>query len=96
MFRRVFFGEVTHEENRTLPDLNRRELAAILPLAALAVLLGLFPGALLASITKSSQPLVQTLDQAGERRAVQEVEARLVAPGLELASAARSADGGAQ
>ena len=36
-------GEITHDENRILPDLNRRELAAILPLVALAILMGIFP-----------------------------------------------------
>ncbi|MCZ6792703.1 MAG: NADH-quinone oxidoreductase subunit M [Planctomycetota bacterium] len=42
LYRRVFLGEVTHEENRTLSDLNPREMGYLLPLIALMVILGLF------------------------------------------------------
>jgi NADH-quinone oxidoreductase subunit M len=66
MFRRVFFGEVIHEENRTLKDLDRRELAAILPLAVLTIFMGVFPTLFLARVTPDSAPIVDRLRQAGE------------------------------
>jgi NADH-quinone oxidoreductase subunit M len=40
MVQRVLYGEVTQERNRTLPDLSRRELAVLVPLAALALFMG--------------------------------------------------------
>jgi NADH-quinone oxidoreductase subunit M len=64
MFRRVFFGEITHDENRDLLDLNRRELAAVLPLVALAIIMGLFPAPFLRNITPDTAPIVARLQQA--------------------------------
>jgi len=43
MFQRVFFGPLTHEENRGLKDLNGRELAYLLPLVVLCFWIGLYP-----------------------------------------------------
>ncbi|MDX1419463.1 MAG: NADH-quinone oxidoreductase subunit M [Rubricoccaceae bacterium] len=36
----TFFGEVTHEENREMADLNAREIGLLAPLAVLMVLIG--------------------------------------------------------
>jgi NADH-quinone oxidoreductase subunit M len=43
LYQRVMFGEVKHEENRKLPDLNLRELATFVPLIILAFWIGLYP-----------------------------------------------------
>ncbi len=46
MLRRVFFGplkEPTHGHNGMIGDLNARELAALVPIAALCVVLGVYP-----------------------------------------------------
>jgi NADH-quinone oxidoreductase subunit M len=67
MFRRVFFGEITHEENRHLPDLVPRELAAVLPLAVLAIVLGVFPQLFISRITPDTQPIVERLQQLSEQ-----------------------------
>ena len=36
LYQRVMFGSVTHEANKTLPDLNLREYVTLVPLVALA------------------------------------------------------------
>src|SRR6187397_1674908 len=36
MFQRVYYGDVTHEKNKSLPDLRPREWAAAIPLCAMA------------------------------------------------------------
>ena len=36
-------GQVTHEENRHLADLNARELATLVPLVALCFWIGIYP-----------------------------------------------------
>ena len=40
MFKRVFYGEVTNPKNEGLPDLSRREAFILVPLVALALLMG--------------------------------------------------------
>jgi NADH-quinone oxidoreductase subunit M len=41
--QRVLFGKITHEENRNLPDLTRRELAVLLPILVMIVVMGVYP-----------------------------------------------------
>jgi NADH-quinone oxidoreductase subunit M len=55
MFQRVYYGEVTNSENATLPDLRPREWAAVLPLCAAAIVMGVFPALFL----KPMEPAVQ-------------------------------------
>jgi NADH-quinone oxidoreductase subunit M len=43
LYQRVMFGPVTHEVNATLPDLNWREHATLLPLVALCFWIGVYP-----------------------------------------------------
>jgi NADH-quinone oxidoreductase subunit M len=43
MFQRVMFGPVMHEENARLVDLGRREVAVLVPVVALAVVMGVWP-----------------------------------------------------
>jgi NADH-quinone oxidoreductase subunit M len=43
LYQRVFWGRVTHEENKGLPDLNARELATLAPLVALCFWIGVYP-----------------------------------------------------
>jgi len=43
LYQRVMFGSVTHDVNKTLPDLNLREYAILLPLVFLAFWIGIYP-----------------------------------------------------
>jgi len=43
LYQRVFWGKLTHEENRQLQDLSPRELATLVPLAVLCFWIGLYP-----------------------------------------------------
>src|SRR5204863_4701533 len=43
MYQRVFFGKVTHEVNNALPDLDLREKTALVPAAAMALVMGVAP-----------------------------------------------------
>jgi len=47
LFRRVFTGPLERAENRTLPDLRRREAILLLPLIVLMFVLGLLPNLVL-------------------------------------------------
>ena len=43
MYQRVFFGQVRHDVNATLPDLNLREKTALAPIAIAALVMGIAP-----------------------------------------------------
>jgi NADH-quinone oxidoreductase subunit M len=43
LYQRVFWGKITNEDNRHLVDLDRRELATLVPLVALCFWIGIYP-----------------------------------------------------
>ncbi len=77
--REVLFGPVTHEANRRLEPLRPREWAALAPLAALMLWIGLYPSPFLErtrfACFETAERLAPWLERAGE-------EARPPAPAL--------------
>ena len=63
MFQRVFYGEVTNEHNRTLPDLSVREWAILGPLAAMAIYMGVLPNVFLKPMEPALNRVVQRMEQ---------------------------------
>jgi NADH-quinone oxidoreductase subunit M len=61
MFQRVYYGKVTHEENRTLPDLLPHEWASAIPLCAIALAMGVFPNVFLRPMEASVTRVVDRL-----------------------------------
>ncbi len=57
MYQRVFFGEVTHAENRRLADLSSREWAVLVPVLLFIVWIGVYP----VSFTGLTETSVQAL-----------------------------------
>jgi NADH-quinone oxidoreductase subunit M len=43
LYQRVFWGPLTHAENRSLVDLDAREIATLVPLVALCFWIGIYP-----------------------------------------------------
>ena len=70
MVQRVFFGPVTHEENRGLKDMNARELVVMIPLVIMIVVMGVYPKPWLDRM----EPSIKAMLQIHERR-VAEYEA---------------------
>ncbi|QOY52356.1 NADH-quinone oxidoreductase subunit M [Candidatus Sulfurimonas baltica] len=62
-YKKMFFGEVTKEENRNLPDVNKRELIALIPLVAITIWLGIYPKPLLEPINNSVEAVVQLMHE---------------------------------
>ena len=62
-YKKMFFGEVTKEENRNLPDVNKRELLALIPLVIITVWLGIYPKPLLGTINTSVESVVQLMHE---------------------------------
>jgi len=50
MLKQILFGEVTNVENKTLKDVSKREWAALLPLCAFILWLGVYPKPFLTKI----------------------------------------------
>ena len=63
MYQRVFFGKVTHDVNRTLPDLNARERVALWPAAAAALVMGVAPLLWLNAIDPAVQAVLAPFTQ---------------------------------
>jgi len=40
MYQKVFYGPITHDENKTLPDLDAREQISLWPIAVMALVMG--------------------------------------------------------
>jgi len=62
LYQRTMFGPITHEANKSLPDLNPREYAVLLPLVALAFWIGIYPKPLFAYLEKPVQRIVQQVN----------------------------------
>jgi NADH-quinone oxidoreductase subunit M len=62
MFQRVYYGEVTDDHNRHMPDLSVREWAIIGPLCAAAIFMGVFPNVFLKPMEPAITRIVQRLD----------------------------------
>jgi NADH-quinone oxidoreductase subunit M len=62
LYQRTMFGPITHEANQSLPDLNLREYAVLLPLVALAFWIGIYPKPFFAYIEKPVERIVQQVN----------------------------------
>ncbi|MGA9529034.1 MAG: NADH-quinone oxidoreductase subunit M [Terriglobales bacterium] len=63
MYQRVFYGQVTHEVNKTLPDLNLREKTALVPIAVAALVMGVAPLLWLGAIDPAVQAALAPVAQ---------------------------------
>lgn len=63
LFKRSFFGEVTKQENRELKDLDKREFAALIPLVALVIILGVYPKPVLTTIDMSVKKMINLMEK---------------------------------
>ncbi|MBI3651074.1 MAG: NADH-quinone oxidoreductase subunit M [Acidobacteria bacterium] len=62
LYQRVFFGAVTNDKNKTLPDLNAREAWQFAPLIVLIFWIGIYPKPLLSYINPQTEAVVVQID----------------------------------
>ena len=63
MLYRTFFGPLTNEENRTMGDLNLREVVVLAPLAVLMVVIGVMPQPFLNASEPATTHLLETIER---------------------------------
>lgn len=63
LYKNVFFGKITHSQNRDLKDLNINEILCIVPICALVVVLGVYPKIILKDIDYSVSQSVSLMYQ---------------------------------
>jgi NADH-quinone oxidoreductase subunit M len=59
MYQKVFYGPIKHDENKSLPDLDKREQISLWPLAAMALIMGVVSPYWM----KTIQPAVAQIDR---------------------------------
>jgi NADH-quinone oxidoreductase subunit M len=65
-YKKMFFGEVTKEENKNLPDVNKRELIALVPLVIITIWLGIYPKPVLGPINTSVEAVVELMHEKAQ------------------------------
>ncbi|MDX1548188.1 MAG: NADH-quinone oxidoreductase subunit M [Rhodothermales bacterium] len=81
MLYRTFFGPITDEANRTMRDLNAREVGLLLPLGALMLIMGFFPQPFLKTFEPSTEFLLGVIE---EKRLAAEGAAPTAPPAAEV------------
>ena len=74
LYKRVFFGEVDREENRSLVDLGGRELAVIAPLVVMILWIGLYPRPFLRRIEPTTTVYLERIEEKIGSRALARAE----------------------
>lgn len=61
LYQRMFFGEVTNEKNKLLPDLSGREWAYMMPLVLMSLWIGIYPSPFIRYIEKPVNAIVKQI-----------------------------------
>jgi NADH-quinone oxidoreductase subunit M len=62
LYKKSFFGPITNEANKTLTDLTKQELSALIPLVMLVVALGIYPKPILDPIDNSVKHMLKNME----------------------------------
>jgi NADH-quinone oxidoreductase subunit M len=77
MFRRVMFGPLKNEKNKSLKDVSGREITYLVPIAALVFIMGFFPNIFLSKMHRSVDAFIQNVrPRVQQVRTPETVEAR--------------------
>ncbi len=71
LVQKVFFGPITNEENRNVPDIAWNEVAALVPLVVFMVWIGVHPNTFLKKMQPSVQHLIATMNGETNQKVMQ-------------------------
>jgi len=80
MYQRAFFGEITHEENKTLKDVGLREQWTLIPLIVMCFWIGLYPKPFFRIMEPSVKRIVEVVDPGYLNRGVAQLPGAAGAP----------------
>jgi NADH-quinone oxidoreductase subunit M len=69
LYQRTMFGEITKEENKTLQDLDAREVATLVPIVVFCFWIGLYPAPFLRAMEASVTNVIQTVEKGAAGKA---------------------------
>jgi NADH-quinone oxidoreductase subunit M len=85
LVQRVFYGPITIEENKHIPEIAWNEVAAVVPLIVMMVWIGVHPNTFLRKMTPSVERLLATVNgEPDPEKKVMVAEARLTVDGARL------------
>jgi NADH-quinone oxidoreductase subunit M len=64
LYWRICFGTADHEDVRLMPDLSLREIALLVPMAAVVLWMGVYPESFLAPMRKDADILAARIERA--------------------------------
>ncbi|MET0248058.1 MAG: NADH-quinone oxidoreductase subunit M, partial [Sphingomonas sp.] len=64
LYRRVAFGDLTKDDVRAMPDLNRREMLTLAPIAAVVLWMGVYPESFMKPMRPDVARLVERIERA--------------------------------
>ena len=85
MFQRVNYGPVTNEKNANLPDLRPREWLVIVPIIAVAILMGVLPNLFLRPIEPSVERMLNRFHNTATTRIQAAASPQYAAPSPSIA-----------
>jgi NADH-quinone oxidoreductase subunit M len=71
LYQRTMFGEITKEENKTLRDLDAREMATLLPIILFCFWIGLYPAPFLKGMEASVTNVLSIVEKGSAAKPVQ-------------------------
>ncbi len=63
LYKKSFFGPITNEANKTLKDLNAKEMWGLVPLVIIVIWLGVYPKPVLGPIDNSVKAMLSFMDE---------------------------------
>lgn len=81
LYRRVVFGDLVKDDVKAMPDLSKREMALLAPLAAVTLWMGVYPESFLAPMRNDVATLLARIERAKPAGDSQPTAGKPVAPG---------------
>jgi NADH-quinone oxidoreductase subunit M len=92
LYQRTMFGEITKDANKTLPDLDAREMATLLPIIAFCFWIGLYPVPFLRAMEASVANTIEIVEKGSAAKAVQPKRAAVSGQPSAVSQTAPAAD----
>jgi NADH-quinone oxidoreductase subunit M len=84
LYRALFYGDITKDDVRAMPDLNWREMSIFAPLVALTLWMGVYPSSFKDLIDPSVTQIVERQAQATHQAARTALAPATITPAVQV------------